>query len=216
VATTQDAAALPCDQQDHFIYQGQCVPKSCLNDKLSRVLLTPLDEFTTNIGKLQLGITYSARLENNANGHQFHVQILYGDQENNQLVADPDNCIDWRVYQTANSYDIDNSRLNVAAEGAKPQWPAATYQFNSASSAGQLDFILSQDDLDAHNCVRLAGDGQVSWECFFEMAFVIKSITQVSYYFSIRVVLDTNIGANSPPAVQFVKIIDIERCPDND
>lgn len=47
------------------------------------------------------------------------------------------------------------------------------------------------------------------------MAFVVKGVTQVSYYFSIRIVIDTDINSASPPAVDFVKIIQIDRCSPN-
>lgn len=66
------------------------------------MLLTPLDQFTTNIGKLQLGISYTAFAQattiNDLTTYNYNVQILYGDQQNNQLVSDPVNCLDWRVY----------------------------------------------------------------------------------------------------------------------
>jgi hypothetical protein len=121
-----------------FIYQGVCIPKSCLLDKLSRVRLTPLNDFTTNIGKLQMSIVYQAKVVEAASGFQYHVTILYGDQTNNQLVSDPINCIDWRLYQTANAFDVNPSRLSVAQEGALPAWPKASYQYNQQSSAGQI------------------------------------------------------------------------------
>lgn len=44
------------------------------------------------------------------------------------------------------------------------------------------------------------------------MAFVVKNITQVSYYFSIRIIVDTTVYANNLPSVDFVKIIQIDRC----
>jgi hypothetical protein len=83
------------------------------------------------------------------------------------------------------------------------------YSFNTVSSAGQLSFNISQSDLDAHNCISLLGTGQASWECYFELAFVVKNVTQVSYYFSIEVVVNTNVSSLNPPAVNFVPIIDI-------
>jgi hypothetical protein len=72
---------------------------------------------------------------------------------------------------------------------------------------------MTHDDLDTRGCVRLTNNGLIQWECFFELAFVVHSVTQVSYYFSMRVVVDTTIDTAAPPAVDFVKIIQVERCP---
>ena len=37
-----------CKAATAFLYQGACVPKACLNNKLSRVRLVPNDDYTTN------------------------------------------------------------------------------------------------------------------------------------------------------------------------
>ena len=47
------------------------------------------------------------------------------------------------------------------------------------------------------------------------MAFVVKGVTQVSYYFSIVVTIDTDIKTAALPTVNFVKIIQIDRCSPN-
>lgn len=87
------------------------------------------------------------------------------------------NCVDWRLYQNGNSYDVDRSRLYVNGEGSVPAWPVTTYSFNAQSSAGQLDFSMSQSDLDSKKCIKFSAATQISWECFFEMAFIVKGIT---------------------------------------
>lgn len=96
-----------------------------------------------------MSIAYQASATQTATGYNYNVQILYGDQANNQLVSDPVNCLDWRIYQTKNAFNIDSTRLNVNSEGGVASWPAATYQFNTVSSSGEIDFSFSQSDLDA-------------------------------------------------------------------
>lgn len=66
----------------------------------------------------------------------YHVTLLYGDDQNNQIVSDPVNCVDWRIYQTANSFDVDHSRLYVKNEGNVPSFPSSSYSYNIQSSAG--------------------------------------------------------------------------------
>jgi hypothetical protein len=50
------------------------------------------------------------------------------------------------------------------------------------------------------------------WECFFELAFVIEDVTQASYYFSFIVTINASLIANNVPAVQFIPIIQVQRC----
>jgi hypothetical protein len=77
-----------------------------------------LSTFDTNIGALSLGITYKAEhvIENGASHYQ--VTILYGDRENDQIVSDPENCVDWRIYQNNNAFDVDYSRRWAVNDGA--------------------------------------------------------------------------------------------------
>ena len=96
-----------------------------------------------------MSIAYQALAVQSSGSYSYNVKLLYGDQANNQLVSDPFNCLDWRVYQTNNAFNIDSSRKYSGAEGSVPSWPKASYSFNQQASAGQLDFSLSQDDLDS-------------------------------------------------------------------
>ena len=77
-----------------------------------------------------MAIVYDASAETTETGFHYNVRLRYGDQENNQLVSDPVNCIDWRIYQIANAYDIDHSRVGSTSEGDVPTWPNAEYAFN--------------------------------------------------------------------------------------
>ena len=73
--------------------------KSCIVDKLSRIKLIPLDPAVdTNIGKLSQGITYNAAAIKVKDATEYQVTILYGDNSIDQIVSDPVNCIDWRIY----------------------------------------------------------------------------------------------------------------------
>jgi hypothetical protein len=70
-----------------------------LTDKLSRVLLTPVDIIDGNMGLLNIGIGYTARaVETHTDNFHYEITISYSDEENNQLVSDPNNCIDYRLY----------------------------------------------------------------------------------------------------------------------
>jgi hypothetical protein len=70
-----------------------------------------------------LGITYNAVAIQTSAGTAYQVTILYGDKENSQIVSDPNNCIDWRIYQNSNAFGVDSTRKYVVGEGAKPNWP---------------------------------------------------------------------------------------------
>jgi hypothetical protein len=58
--------------------------------------LTTLD---TNVGALSMGITYNVQIRRDANNAtNYLVTLLYGDNANDQIVSDPENCVDWRIY----------------------------------------------------------------------------------------------------------------------
>jgi hypothetical protein len=58
---------------------------------------------------------------------QYEVTILWGDEINNQIVSDPTNCVDWRIYQNTNAYNVDFSREWASTDGQVPSWPKAQY-----------------------------------------------------------------------------------------
>lgn len=99
-----------------------------MTDKLSKVRLTPLDEINGNIGKLNLGILYTAEaIQTHEADFVYQIKIRYHDDYENQIVSDPENCVDWRIYQTVNEYEIDMTRKYVTGEGNVPSWPIASY-----------------------------------------------------------------------------------------
>jgi hypothetical protein len=132
---------------------------------------------------------------------------------NNQIVSDPVNCVDWRIYQTANAFGIDSTRKYQVGEGSKPSWPVASYGFLDTVGAAEINFTVLQNDLDSRQCNRFTFDTNTQWECFFELAFVVQGVTQASYYFSFRVTVSALAIANNLPSVDFVKIIQVARCP---
>jgi hypothetical protein len=56
----------------------------------------------------------------------------------------------------------------------------------------------------------LNGDGVVEYDCYFELAFLVRGITQVSYYFSIRSIINTGTGTQNLPPATFVKLIQVD------
>jgi hypothetical protein len=46
-------------------------------------------------------------------GNEYFVKISYADQVGNELVGDPVNCIDWRIYMIKNAQNIDATRKYV-------------------------------------------------------------------------------------------------------
>jgi hypothetical protein len=66
----------------------------------------------------------------------------------NQIVSDPLNCVDWRIYQTVNEYEIDMTRKYVTVEGDVPSWPVSSYTFNTVADAAEITFRITQADLD--------------------------------------------------------------------
>jgi hypothetical protein len=86
-------------------------------DKLSRIDLIPLSTFDTNVGALSMGITYDAVAIKQNSATAYLITILYGDEANNQIVSDPANCVDWRIYQNNNAFNVDFSRKYVATDG---------------------------------------------------------------------------------------------------
>jgi hypothetical protein len=90
---------------------------------LSRIDLIPLSTFDTNIGALSLGITYNAQAIQIDNGTGYQVTLLYGDNQNDQIVSDPTNCVDWRLYQNNNAFNVDPTRKYLSGNGAVPSWP---------------------------------------------------------------------------------------------
>ena len=97
-----------------------------MNDKLSKVRLTPIDAINGNIGRLNigvlnLGIAYTAEaVHTHEKDFAYEVKIRYHDDRDNQIVSDPLNCVDWRIYQTVNEYEIDMTRKYVTVEGDVP------------------------------------------------------------------------------------------------
>ena len=104
------------------------------------------------------------------------------------------------------------TRKYVTVEGDVPSWPVSNYTFNTVADAAEITFRITQEDLDTRQCIKFVENGKVAWDCFFEMAFVLKGVTQISYYLCIKVCIDLNVDANVP-VVNFVKIIQIDRCP---
>jgi hypothetical protein len=60
-----------------------------------------------------MGVTYNAVAVSSAQGTNYQVTLLYGDQANNQITSDPANCIDWRIYQTNNAFNVDSNRKYI-------------------------------------------------------------------------------------------------------
>ena len=158
-----------------------------MTGKIARMSLAEVDPLVASKGVLAQGIAYNAVA--NPNGG-YDVLIRYKDDKNNQLVSDPINCLGWRVYQTLNSYDIDVKRVNSNTinsniKGDIPLWPESTYNF--VGSEAQISYKISAEDLSSKKCIKLKTANSINFQCFFELAFIIKEITQVSYYFCVSV-----------------------------
>jgi hypothetical protein len=76
-------------------------------------------------------------------GDDHFVTITYGDVEANQIVGDPDKCIDWSVYQISNHYGDEMDRLNL--DEGHSSWPIAKYRYIDTYQVGQVQFILSNE-----------------------------------------------------------------------
>lgn len=59
---------------------------------------------------MSIGLTYVVTI---LPGNEYFVKISYADQVGNELVGDPVNCIDWRIYMIKNAQNIDATRKYV-------------------------------------------------------------------------------------------------------
>lgn len=76
-----------------------CLKKKCLLDNLQRVSFEPLHEYTTNADALEGHISYGvSHFQSIDAGMVYKVVVLYGDTKGNEIVADAEQCLDWRLY----------------------------------------------------------------------------------------------------------------------
>lgn len=60
------------------------------------------------------------------------------------MLSQPRECLDFRVYQTRNSYEIDATRLFAYFEGQKPREPNAEYRWNVERGCAEIAFSFTQ------------------------------------------------------------------------
>lgn len=80
--------------------------------KIVRFSLTPKMgmETTGNEGKLTTAILYGVETNSDNAGSYYHVTVRYVDEKSDQILSDRENCIDYKIFNTKNSYDTDKTR----------------------------------------------------------------------------------------------------------
>lgn len=119
-----------------------------MNEKLRRVRMQPMDWNSNG-----LGIAYRVDAERTkANGLRYRVQVRYADKAGNEIVSDPRNCVDLRVYQTSNAYDVDFSRKYVQSEGGVAEWPRWSRSLKEGQES--IVFYVAHEELESRGCAR--------------------------------------------------------------